>query len=131
MMFSHFSDALMARVLDVVLPPLITAIAGLLVAVLARQFQKLGLVVTAQQQDQMRVTVRDALLAVEEQARKTPMTSDTKRQVVIAMVRNKLPDVTNSDLHLQIHAQLPVVRDELGQPADKVPKPSTPATFGK
>jgi hypothetical protein len=121
--FDSLAAALTGRVLDLVLPPLITAIATMLVAVLAKQLQKIGLQVTAEQTAQMKTTVRDAIVAVEEQARHAPMTSDTKRAIAVEIVKRELPKADEAAIQQHITATLPLVRAQL--------TPATPGTFGR
>jgi hypothetical protein len=126
-MLAHLSDALTNHLLDIVLPPLVSAIAALLVAVLAKQLQKIGLQVTAEQTQQMKTTVKDAILAVEESARGQRLPADAKLAAATAIAQSHLPNVDPDHLAYQINATLPTVREELS----KLPKPSTPGTFGR
>jgi hypothetical protein len=117
------------KLLEALLPALATALAGVAVAVLVKLFKKIGLEVDEKQREAVKTTVRDAILAVEEQARQTPMTSDTKHEIATAIVKRELPAASDAAIHLQLRAALPEVRETLGQ--SPIPQPSTPGTFGR
>lgn len=104
---------------ETILPPLITVIAGLLVGVLVRQLQKLGVTVTKEKEDRLRLVVEDAVRAVEEAARRNPrMSSSGKetlaKQLAVEQIGSAVPA---ERLQLAIDAALPKIRMELaGQP---------------
>ena len=125
----RLAELLTGRVLDIVLPPLVTAIAALVVAVLTKQLQKIGLTVTAQQRDSMKATVKDAILAVEEEARKTPMSGAVKESRAVDIAKVEQPKASDAELRQQIKSALPEIRAQLAPPL--LPMVAVPSGFGR
>jgi len=108
-----------------VLPTLATAIAGYVVALLAKQLQRAGIQLTDAQDERLRAIVRDAIRYAEEQARRNPLTGSEKRAIAVNQSVARVPSISVDTAERVVDQQLPVVRAELA------PKPSTPATFGR
>lgn len=113
------------QLLQVVLPTLATAIAGLLVGLLTKYLKKINLEVTIEQEERLRKIVEDAVKATEEAARRATMSSAHKDDLAQRIVRTQVPDIPPHKLRVAIDAALPEVRKQLA------PVPSTPATFGR
>lgn len=112
----------------VALPALATGAAGLVVAVLQRQFKKLGIEITEDQQAAIRRIVRDAILAVEELARREPeMTSAEKVTAAEVLIVEKRPDLSPEKVRELIDAELPKARAA----GYALPRPRTPADLGR
>jgi len=110
------------KLLELALPPLITALVGLAIAVLTRKLQSLGITVTQQQQDQLKTVATEAVLAMEEKARRAPMNSQTKDSGAVGIIKDKLPNADIADIRIAVDAALPVVRKL---------SPLSPGTFGR
>lgn len=109
-------SALGGKLLEIVLPSLVTAIGGLVAAVLTRKLKQLGLELDAQQSNKLAGIVADAIRSAEEAARRTPaMTSAAKRQLAEAIVLSKAPNLGLTVIGDAIDAALPTVRLELRQ----------------
>jgi outer membrane biosynthesis protein TonB len=118
------------KILELVAIPFLTAISGLVIAVLTKKLQSMGLTVTEQQQDRLRQLAVDAIHAVEEQAhRDKTMTGPDKHDAALDILRTQLPKTPEKELVHQLDAQLPVVRVELkGPPTPPVPTDPEPDT---
>lgn len=121
--------ALGAQLLDWVLPSLATLIGGYVVRVLSQQAKRLGIQITAEQEAQIKEAVKTAVLAVEELARRVPMSGEEKAQVATAKLRRELPEVPESRIAELVDAALPVVRAEI-TPVVEAPAPSLPIPGG-
>lgn len=111
------------KLLELALPPLITALVGLAIAVLTKKLQSLGITVTQQQQDQLKAVATEAVLAMEEKARRVPMNGPAKDSGAVAIIKEKLPTADIADIRIAVDAALPAVR--------KAVPPSNPGTFGR
>ena len=117
-------NALTSKLLEIGLPIIIAPIAALIVAILSRQLQKIGLQLTNEQESQLKHLVVQAIQAAEEQARRGEIPNATKRDVAIQELRLLRPAMSVDDLEQKIDATLPEVRAKLA------PVPSTPANVG-
>jgi hypothetical protein len=119
------------KLLEIILPTFATALAGLATAVLVKLLKKIGLDVDEKERAALKSSVRDAVLAVEEQARQTPvrLPGEAKREIAADIVKRELPKADRADINFQIHAVLPEIREQLGQPSG--PRPDSPGTFGR
>jgi hypothetical protein len=88
--------------------------------------QRIGLELDEKQKAALKQAVRDAVVAVEEQARQTPMGGTMKRDLATELVMKERPNATPEEIRLQIHATLPEVREQIGTPAS-MKLPSLPA----
>ena len=113
---------------EVLLPPLATAIAGLLVAYLAKALKKAGLELTNAQDERLRQLVRDGILAAEEAARRNPnLTSVEKKAIAVNQAVARAPSVKVETASRVVDQVLPEVRAQLRDS----PRPATPASFGR
>lgn len=94
-------------------PPIATLIAALLVAVLKRQFSKLGIEIDEQEADALKRLTKDAIKAAEEASRRQPLTGADKLQITTALIAKDRPDLDLADVHQSIDSALPDVRAEL------------------
>lgn len=96
---------------QVVLPLAGTALAGAGTAVLKKQLSKVGLEVTAQQEQQLRQLVFDAVTRTEEVARRDPsMTGGEKAAYAEQTVLARMPDANIADVRHFIDVALPNLR---------------------
>lgn len=102
-----------------VLPSLATIIGGYLVTVLHAQAARIGIEVTAGQDAAIKEAVRVAVLAVEELARRQPLSSREKATLATTKLRQSLPQVSPAHLEELIDATLPTIRAQ-HPPADAV-----------
>lgn len=94
-------------VLSVVLPSLATAISGLVLRLLSQQLKKVKLELTAEQQAQIAKLVEDAVLAVEELARRNPgIGGEQKAELAAGIVQEKYPDLPRAVVDRLIDAAL-------------------------
>lgn len=107
------------------LPTLLTAVTGLVMAALTRFFKKQGIELTAAQEARLRALVRDAVSAIEERATREPMTSTEKHEAALSLVLEVAPQFSEEAIDNAIDAARPSL-----QPPKKL-IPSTPATFGR
>lgn len=118
--------AIGGQMVDWLLPTLLTAVTGLVMAALTRFFKKQGIELTAAQEARLRALVRDAVNAIEERAaRDGTMTSEEKHEAAISLVRESAPQFSEEAIDNAIDAARPSL-----QPP-KTLTPSTPATFGR
>lgn len=119
--------AIGGKVLEVLLPTLITVVAGAIAGVLVRMFKRLGLELTREQEDSVRRTVADALKRVEEEARRSgqPLSGEQKRNRAAQIIREKAPRLDPRRVPELIDATLPELRAKLP------PVPSHPGSFGR
>ena len=114
------------KLFEIVLPTLATALAGLLIAFLTKKLQSIGITVDAQQQAQLKELAAHTVIALEEQARRTPMSGQAKDSAAFTKIRAKLPDAKPADVRDAIDAALPASRS-----ATVALVPATPGTFGR
>lgn len=119
----EFFGTIAAKLVEVVLPTLATAIAGLVVVLLRKWSQKAGLDLTEQQEQRIRQIVVDAIARAEEIGRRETLSSEDKRTIATQSVRRQVRDLTDSQIAELVDSTLPAVRATL------VPK--TPATLGR
>jgi hypothetical protein len=118
-----FSDA-GGVLLKTIFPILATALTTALMAVLKRQFERLGLEVSAQNEQRIKQLVYDAVLQVEELARRGELTSQEKAGTALIALRSKLPEMEDDEIASLIDTTLPVVRSRgIASNAGKVPVP--------
>lgn len=110
-------------ILKFVLPTLGTALSGLVLRLLAQQLKRVNISLSADQEERVKQLVKDAVMQVEEIARRTPMSSPQKQQMAEEIVAAKLPKLLPAEMRSTIDAVLPEVRRQL--------TPSNPATFGR
>lgn len=113
-----FFTAIASKLVEIVLPTLATAIAGLIVALLSKYLKKVKIELTVEQETRLRQVVEDAIRATEEAARRQAakgirMTSHEKEQLTARAVLQKMPDVPAGQLKLAVDAMLPEVRNWL------------------
>jgi beta-phosphoglucomutase-like phosphatase (HAD superfamily) len=113
------------RVLEVFLPALITVAATAITGVLVRLFQKLGLQVSEEEEEQVKRTVMDALKRMEEEGRREQLSGEQKRNRAAQIIKQKHPKLDPKVVPGMIDAALPEIRATLH------PVPSTPGTFGR
>jgi hypothetical protein len=102
---------ILAAVVNVVLPGLATALGSLALAVLNKYLKKVTLALTAEQQAQIARLVEDAVLSVEELARRDrQMTSAEKASVAKGIVVQGYPDLADDVVERMIDATLQRVR---------------------
>jgi hypothetical protein len=117
-------EALSGKLLDVLLPSLVSALAAVGVALLTQMLRKVGVQLDVEQQNQIKNAARDAVLAVEEQNRRNvkggldPMTSKQKDTAATFIVSQTVPKADPDQVKIAIASTLPEVR--------AVTTPSTP-----
>ncbi len=110
--------------IKLVLPAVGSALSALALRILNQQLKRVNISLTSEQEARVRELVRDAVLQVEEIARRDKsLTSADKASLAEDLVKSKLPDLSTAEAQRQIDAVLPEVRKQLA--------PSTPATFGR
>lgn len=107
-----------------VLPGLATAAGALLIGLLQRQLKRAGIELTEKQTEQVRRLVENAIVAVEELARRRalagqPLDSDEKLKETLVRVLIQRPDLHEQDVKDTIDAMLPKVRQLI--PMTRVP----------
>lgn len=107
---NEIATAFGLKLVEIVLPTLATAIAGLLVAYLTKKLQSVGIQVSQQQQTQLKDLAEHTVLAVEEQSRRKPMNSEAKDRAAVQTIKSKLPDADIADVRNAVDAALPAVR---------------------
>lgn len=105
------------KLVELVLPSLATMVAGLAVASLQKVLKKQGLELTQAQEQRLRVLAEDAILQVEEMARRQQgqMTSEQKAEEATRIVAARAPEVSRNAIKAAIDSVLPIVRQTLGQ----------------
>jgi len=111
------------QLIALALPILATIIAAQLVKLLQRQLKRIKIELTTEQEDRLKVVAHDAIMAVEEAARRSAMSPAAKKDMAVNKVIAKLPHVAEEAAHEAVDAQLPVARAKL--------VPATPGTFGR
>lgn len=110
--------ALGGLVIKGILPGLATLISGLVVGLLNKKLKQAGIELDDKQQARVRQIVEDAIKAAEEAARRKantsqPMTSDAKRDLAVAIIKSKIPQLDPLDLALALDSALPKVRSTI------------------
>lgn len=113
--------ALLGFALKALLPTLGTMVTAAVMAVLKRYFAKLGLELSAANEARVRDLVAQALLQVEEMARRragqgSSMSGQEKADMAIDLLRRKLPELGADDISELIDAELPKVRAAIVAP---------------
>lgn len=109
-------EALSGRLLDVLLPSLISALAAVGVALLTQLLRKVGVQLDVEQQNQIKGAARDAVLAVEEQSRRNAksglgtMTATQKDAAATFLAKQIVPKADPEQVKIAIAATLPEVR---------------------
>lgn len=109
-------EALSGRLLDILLPSLVSALAAVGVAVLTQLLRKVGVQLDIEQQNQIKSAARDAVLAVEEQNRRNvksgrdALTSTQKDAAATFIVQQTVPKADPDQVKIAIAATLPEVR---------------------
>lgn len=129
--------------LQAILPTLATAGAALALRLLQQQLKKAGLDLTEKQAEAFRKLVENAIVAVEELARRRALSGDPmppleKRDAALGKILDARPDVSPEVAGEVLDQMLPKVRQILTatpirqQNGGKAPPvPSTPGTFGR
>jgi hypothetical protein len=117
-------EALSGRLLDVLLPSLVSALAAVGVALLTQMLRKVGVQLDVEQQNQIKGAARDAVLAVEEQSRRNAksglgaLTATQKDAAATFIMGQTVPKADPEQVKIAIASTLPEVR--------AVTTPSTP-----
>lgn len=114
--------------IKLVLPSVGTAISGFVLRLLQQQLKRVNISLTAEQLAVVKDLILDAVMQVEEIARRVPMSSPDKEAMATSIAQRKMkdlkmPEMTGTEVQKTIDAVLPEVRARL--------VPSTPATFGR
>jgi hypothetical protein len=102
--------ALGGALMKAVFPALATALTAAVMAVLKRQFERLGLELSSQQEQRVKQIVLDVVLRVEELARRNDLTGQQKADIAQTELRAALPELSEEAIAKMIDTTLPVVR---------------------
>lgn len=116
-------EAILYRALEAALIPVGavvgTIVSGYLILLLHKLAKHLGLKVEAEQELQIRSTVQNAILGVEEAARARLKTDgattppNTKRDEAITVAMERMPKASAADVAILVNEELPKVRASL------------------
>jgi len=104
-------DLFIDELVKTVLLALVPVVAGLVVSVLVRLFQRIGLQLSAENQARTEKLVHDAIFFAEEKVasaiKRGVKPVDTKLQTAVKQVLDKIPGITQDEAIVLITAELP------------------------
>jgi hypothetical protein len=116
------------RLLDVLIAPIVVAMAGLIATFVVQKLRQLGIDLTLKQEQRVRELALEAVKAIEEEARRRrlqgiPMGAGEKRAIVEDIMRTEVPKLNVVEVKSKIDAAITDLRRGTVSPPQGVNRP--------